>query len=140
MKPVQPVAVDNPIDRTRRGRQMLEFGGQKLANLIAIDAQLPVLQDLLLNIPVDPATFPRRAALLRHQGLLGATLPKPVIILEEGLSVGLMKPVEVGGKPKLGMPFLFDQLVFLDQEFPLPDIIAVEGFVVGIVSHGFASR
>ena len=34
---------------------------------------------------------------------------------EEGLPVGLMKSVEIGDKPELGMPFLFDQLVLLDQ-------------------------
>ena len=119
---------------------MLEFGGQKLANLIAIDAPLPVLQDLLLNIPVDPPTFPLGPALLGDQGRVRATLAEAVIMLEEGLPMGLMKPVENGDKPEPGMPFLFDQLVFLDQEFPLPDIIAVEGFVVSIVSYGFASR
>ena len=35
-----------------------------------------------------------------------------------------MKPVEIGHKAELGMVFLFDQLVLLDQEFPLPNIIA----------------
>ena len=51
-----------------------------------------------------------------------------------------MKLVEVGGKAELGVPFLFDQLVLLNQEFPLADIIAVEGLILRILAHGFASR
>ena len=72
--------------------------------------------------------------------MLRPTLAEPVIILQEGLPVGLMKPVEIGHKAELGMVFLFDQLVLLDQEFPLPNIIAIQGFVMSIVSHRFASR
>ena len=106
---------------------MFEFRGQELTNLIPVDAQPPLLQHLLLNIPVDPPTFPLRAAWLRHQCVLGSALAEPVVILEEGLPVGLMKSVEIGDKPELGIPFLFDQLVLLDQEFPLADIIAIQG-------------
>ena len=119
---------------------MLEFGGQVLANLIAVDALSPVLQDLLLTRPVDPAAFPLRAAFLRQQGLVLPTLAKLVIILQEGLPVRLMKPAEVRNKAELGVAFLFDQLVLLDQEFPLPDIIAIQGFVMSIVSPRSASR
>ncbi len=134
------MSVRDPIDRTRGRHQVLEFGGQQLANLIAIDTQLPMLQDLLLNIPVDPPAFPLRPPLLRDESLVVPTPAEPMIILEEGLPMGLMKPVEIGGKPEFGVPFLFDQLVFLDQEFPLPDIVAIKGLVLGIVSHEFASR
>ena len=54
-----------------------------------------VQQHLLLNIPVGATTFPLRAALLGDQSaLLLPTLAEPVIILQEGLAVGLMKPLE----------------------------------------------
>ena len=76
-----------------------------MANLIAIDALLPVQEDLRLNSPVDAAAFPLRAALLRDQRVVGPTLPEPVIILEEGLPVGVMKPGEVGGKAALRWRF-----------------------------------
>ena len=72
--------------------------------------------------------------------MVGATLVEPVIILEEGLPVGLMKPVEVGGEAEFGVPFLLDQLVFLDQKFPLAHIVAVEGLILRIFAYGFASR
>ena len=51
------MSLQNPIHRTGRGRQVLELGGQELANLIAVNALLPVPEDLLLNIPIDPADF-----------------------------------------------------------------------------------
>ena len=47
---IQPGPLGDPIDRTRRGRQVFEWG-QELANLIAVDALLPVQEHLLLNIP-----------------------------------------------------------------------------------------
>ena len=87
----------------------------------------------MLTRPVDPPTFPLRAAFLRHQGLLLPTL-------QAGLPVGLVKPVAIGDNAERGMPFLFDQLVFLDQDCPLPDRIAIQGFVMSLVSHSFASR
>ena len=58
-----------------------------------------------------------------------------MIRLQEGLPVGLVKSVEIGRKAEREVAFLFDQLALLDQEFPLADIIAIQSFVLGIVSH-----
>ncbi|MDE0503462.1 MAG: hypothetical protein OXI86_05220 [Candidatus Poribacteria bacterium] len=131
---------DDPIDRARRGRQALELRGQELAYLIAIDAVPPVLQNLLLNILGASPTFPLRPAALGEQGLLRPTLAEPVIILQEGLPMSLMEAVEIRDKPELGVPFPFNQLVFLDQEFPLPDIVTIEGLIFRIFAHRFVSR
>ncbi len=83
-----------------------------------------MLQHLLLTLPGGVATFPLRAAWLGDQRRVIAPLAEPMIILQERLPVGLMKLVEIHHKAERVMPVLFDQFILLDQEFPLPDIVA----------------
>ena len=68
------------------------------------------------------------AALWWHQGVRRPTLAEPVLILQEGLPVGLMEPVAIGDTAERGMACLCDPRVLLDQACPLADIIAIPGF------------
>ena len=48
-----------------------------------------------------------------------ASLAEPVVILEEGLPVGLRKPIEVGGKAERGVPFLLSPGAWLKKKAPV---------------------
>ena len=81
---------------------MVEFRRQELANFIASDARPSVLQDLLLNRPIG---FSTSTAGLGEQDVILATVAKAMIILAEGLAVGLMKPIEIGSKAEREVAF-----------------------------------